>query len=105
MVHVDYAAVGQRIRRRRRQLKFTQEQLAERAGIAASFLGHIERGTRKASMETFLCIADALRISLSALFPLEYETTPADFTYKEALEAIIQVIAENTSLLDRQEEE
>ena len=45
----------------------TQEQLAEQAGISLSFLGHIERGTRKASLDTLVGIANALKISTDIL--------------------------------------
>ena len=48
---VDYEGVGQRILKQRKAKQLTQEQLAENAGISLSFLGHIERGTRVASVE------------------------------------------------------
>ena len=49
------------------QKKLTQEQLAERAGISTSFLGHIERGTRKASLDTVIRLCNALKVSPSIL--------------------------------------
>ena len=60
----DYAAMGTRIRARRRELKLTQEKLAERVGISNSFVGHIERGEKKASLETISRIGEALNMSL-----------------------------------------
>lgn len=36
-------------------------------GISLSFLGHIERGTRKASLETLIAIANVLLVSVDAL--------------------------------------
>lgn len=51
-MEVDYVALGQRIRSHRCALHLTQEELAERVGISASFLGHIERGSRVLSVET-----------------------------------------------------
>ena len=60
---MDYVALGQRIRAQRKLNRFTQEYLSEKAGISLSFLGHIERGTRKASIETLVSIANALRVS------------------------------------------
>ena len=41
----------------------TQEQLAEAAGLSASFLGHIERGTRVASVDTLEKLAAALEVT------------------------------------------
>ena len=60
---MDYVALGKRIRTQRKLLRMTQEYLSEQAGISLSFLGHIERGTRKASIETLVAIANALRVS------------------------------------------
>lgn len=45
----------------------TQEQVAERSGISLSFLGHIERGTRKASLETLVSICNVLKVSPGVL--------------------------------------
>ena len=58
-----YQGLGKRIRQQRKLLRMTQEQLAERAGISLSFLGHIERGTRKASLDTLVRICNALQVS------------------------------------------
>ena len=60
---MNYEKLGERIRKQRHLLKWTQEQLAEKAGISLPFLGHIERGTRKASLETLVGICNALKVS------------------------------------------
>ncbi len=57
---MDHIALGRRIRMRRREMKLTQEQLAEKADISPSFLGHIERGSRTLSLGTLLEICKAL---------------------------------------------
>ena len=64
---MNYEALGKRIRAQRKISHMTQEQLAEQAGISLSFLGHIERGTRKASLDTLVGIANALKISTDIL--------------------------------------
>ena len=58
-----YDKLGERIRQQRILAKMTQEKLAEKAGISLSFLGHIERGNRKASIETVVSICNALKVS------------------------------------------
>lgn len=60
---MDYAALGKRVRQYRRIARMTQETLSERIGISCSFLGHIERGTRKASLETLIALSNALEVS------------------------------------------
>ncbi len=64
---MDYTSLGARIRRERVLHSWTQEQLAEKVNISVSFLGHIERGTRKASLETLVSISNVLDISLDYL--------------------------------------
>ncbi len=62
-----YEDLGKRIKQQRLLAEMTQEKLAEKAGISLSFLGHIERGSRKASLDTFVKICNALGVSPSLL--------------------------------------
>ncbi len=64
---MDYSTLGTRIRRERILRSWTQEQLAKKADISLSFLGHIERGTRKASLETLVALANVLDVSMDEL--------------------------------------
>ena len=64
MNNVDYNKMGLRIRNQRKEKGLSQEQLAELIGISLSFLGHIERGTRKASVETLARICKALNADM-----------------------------------------
>lgn len=68
---MNYPALGQSIRMYRKKLRLTQEQLAELAGVSASFMGHIERGTRVASLETFVRICQALQVTPNDLLLCE----------------------------------
>ena len=58
---------GDRIKAAREQRNWTQEQLAEAAGISKGFLSDIENDKRNISSESALKIADALGISLDYL--------------------------------------
>ena len=64
---MDLFSLGMRIKRQRKLKGWTQDQLAERANVSISFLGHIERGTRKAGMETLVKLANALGVSTDVL--------------------------------------
>ena len=64
---MDYNDFGARVRRRRQQLGWTQEQLARELGVSTSFIGHVERGSRKASLETLVAIAKCMNISVDYL--------------------------------------
>lgn len=60
MRELDYSKVGMRIRQVRKAKGWSQDELAKKCGISMSFLGHIERGTRIMSLDTFVNICAAL---------------------------------------------
>ena len=62
---------GDRIRSLRAARSFTQEQLAERAGISVDFLSLIERGKNSPSFENLEELADALEVSVAQMFSFE----------------------------------
>ena len=64
---MDYGVIGERIKQERLDKRLTQEALAEKANISASFLGQIERGERKLSLATLIQIAKVLGASLDYL--------------------------------------
>ncbi len=59
---------GKAIRRRRRELDLSQEQLAEISGLHRTYISSIERGQRNPSLENIKNLTKALDISISALF-------------------------------------
>ncbi|MBO9599485.1 MAG: helix-turn-helix domain-containing protein [Cohnella sp.] len=72
------ALMGQKIRRLRKRLGWTQEELAYRAQIDASYLGQIERGERRSPTVRIIGkIADALSVDSSVLLQ-RVEAEPAD---------------------------
>lgn len=64
---MDYSAIGKRVRIRRKALGLTQEKLAEIVDVSTSFIGHIERGSRKLSVETLYDLCKALDVSADFL--------------------------------------
>jgi transcriptional regulator with XRE-family HTH domain len=59
---------GKAIRRRRRELDLSQEQLAERAELHRNYVSGIETGTRNPSLKNIEKLAIALNISIARLF-------------------------------------
>ena len=56
-----------RVRQQRTLRNMTQGELADRVGVSTSFIGHIERGEKKASVETIVALCNAMEVSPSAL--------------------------------------
>ena len=67
MSSIDYIKVGKKVKSLRNNAGLTQEVMAEKCNISTSYLGHIERGSRKLSLETAVKIADCLNASLDGL--------------------------------------
>lgn len=63
----DYLNLGKRIRGKRKAKGWSQEELAGKCGISISFMGHIERSTRKMSLETFVAMCEVLEVSADEL--------------------------------------
>ena len=59
---------GRAVRKRRRELDLSQEDLAERAGLHRNYISDIERGDRNPSLENIQKLAKALATKVSALF-------------------------------------
>lgn len=64
---MDREALGRRIKETRKKLHFTQEILAEKADIAVTYLGEIERGEKTPSLDVFISIAESLQVSCDYL--------------------------------------
>lgn len=61
---LDYRAIGRRVRELRMNSGLTQEELAEKIDVSASFVGHIERGEKKFSLETAGSLATCFGVPL-----------------------------------------
>ena len=60
--------IGKKIQKRRKELGYTQELLAEKVRISRAYMGYIEQGRNSPSLEILERIAKTLRIPLSELF-------------------------------------
>ena len=79
-------AVGDRIKKRRLELGWTQDVLAERAGISKSFLSDLENGKRSVGADKLLDIGRVLSLSLDFLMSgQEPETESAEVQIPSSL--------------------
>jgi transcriptional regulator with XRE-family HTH domain len=72
---IDLKAVGKRIRQKRVALGLTQAELAEKAGVDATYASQLERATRGMSLEILDRVATVLKARPGAL--LDGEVGPA----------------------------
>ena len=63
----DLVALGENLRRLRREADLTQEELASRAGLSANYVGEIERGERNPGALALFAIARALNVDPASL--------------------------------------
>jgi transcriptional regulator with XRE-family HTH domain len=85
-------ALGERIKQRRLELGWTQDVLAQKAGISKGFLSDLENGKRGIGAETLLDIGRVLGVSLDSLMT----GTAADEIERREIE-IPQALAEFAS--------
>lgn len=60
--------VGARLRAYRQQKHYSQEKLAELAGVHPTYIGQLERGEKNASLETLEKVCRALALPMGKLF-------------------------------------
>ncbi len=60
--------LGKNIQNRRKEMRLTQEDLAEKVKISRAYMGFIEQGRNTPSIELLEVIAKALRVSISEFF-------------------------------------
>ena len=88
---MDYKKLGARVRQQREMNQLTQAQLAGMVGVTTSFIGHIERGEKKASVETVVSLCNAMAISPSVLLQ--------DSLNDGAMQSQLAIDADNEALM------
>lgn len=73
--------IGLRIRELRKERNVSQAQLAEETDLSVSFISYIESGSKTASLDSVIKIAEALGVTVNEILagnqlydPVEYQT-------------------------------
>ncbi len=69
---LDFKEIGIRVRSEREKYGLTREGIAEIIGLSPFYIGQIERGDRRMSLETLYKVSDSLNISIDFLLKGEY---------------------------------
>lgn len=77
---MDYSILGNRIRDKRIKAHMTQAQLAEKVNVTTAYIGQIERGERKFSIETLVNIASTLKVSTDNLLRENFDENISSLT-------------------------
>ena len=102
VIKVDYEKMGMRVRQQRTLRGMTQGELADKVGVSTSFIGHIERGEKKASVETIVALCNAMEVSPSALLQdslsnaVMQSQMSLDEDSKDLMNGLMQVLREHT---------
>lgn len=91
--------VGQRIRNLRLKKGLTQEGLSEIADLDYRSIGAIERGERNVTLDALSKIAEALGVTVDALFVYDLESIAATSSYLKELIGLME------SMTDAEREE
>lgn len=113
---INYKLIGEVIKARRHELRFTQAHLAKAVGTAQSYIAEIERGKSKPSLPMLSRIAGALQIDLDRLitkateakddfYLLNYEKEIIEMLRQLPTCKVYEIIGEIKSLLKSMKEE
>ena len=64
--------VGKNIRKYRKKIGLSQEELAEKSGLHRTYIGGVERGERNITLDSLQNIADALEVAPVILITEDY---------------------------------
>ena len=62
-----YINLGKNIKKRRKEIGLSQQELADKLNLSLNFVGKIEVAFSKPSLDTLIKIADGLEVSVSDL--------------------------------------
>ncbi len=95
---MNYELLGKHIRVKRKEKKYTLEQLAEKLDVSTTFIGQIERAKGIPSLETLVKIANVLETSIDSLLF-------GDLNSKSGTNHFIEKILEMTENFSSKEKE
>ncbi|WP_371367739.1 hypothetical protein SRRS_15670 [Sporomusa rhizae] len=95
-MYIDYSAIGQRIKKIRKQKNLTQEKLAESLEVSTVYISQVENGKTKLNLEMLIRIASLLNTDPG------YFITGVSYSSKDYLKSDIAQFLQDFSLEQRQ---
>lgn len=78
MTSAELKAIGNRISTRRKQLNYTQEQIAERMDVSVQMVSNLERGNKAIKIDNLIKISEILNVSTDYILTGKYTNKDID---------------------------
>lgn len=91
--------IGNRIKQLRKNLKLTQSNLADKAGLSTNFIALLEKGKRSASVDTLFRISKVLKVELKELFDFPERKTKAHVAIDELVKLLKRKSADDIDVV------
>lgn len=83
--------VGYRIKNLRKRKGYSQEKLAEIAGINPKYLSSIERGEENPTLDLFIRLSQGLKVSIYEIFQIEHEAEQPRLLRKKLKSLVVEI--------------
>ncbi|MGN1132123.1 MAG: helix-turn-helix domain-containing protein [Ruminococcus sp.] len=94
---MDYYRIGQKIRKYRKAIGMSQEQLAEKVGISNTHMSHIETGNTKLSLPVLVKLSKSLEVRTDDL--LFDSPSEKELSVKQLNETLKSCTSEETRII------
>ncbi len=94
---MNYKKVGQRIRNERIKFNLNRDKFAEILDLSTNFVGQIERGEKRMSLDTLIKISECLHVSID--FLIRGEETLSDKIDDNDLQMLINKCSKHEVML------
>ena len=75
---INFSLIGLRIKTFRLRKQMTQAELAEKIDMSVTYVSHIERNKKHASLKSLILISDALEITVDVLLSGNQRNAPSE---------------------------
>ena len=92
--------MGQRIMMRRKSLRMTQEELAEKLGVSTQMISNLELGKKAIRPENLVKVCDALELSADFVLTGSNTQTAVDATAKKLIQLTKEELQMVSDMID-----
>lgn len=94
-MNINYQLIGDRIKKRRKELGYTQEHLAEKLLVSSGYISQIERGITRINLDTLGQIANLLECDIADFL------SSSNFANKNYMEQDINLLYQRLNATER----